>query len=160
MQVQELMQKDVAATSPSDTLRDAARKMWDRDCGALPVCRSDGSNQLVGIITDRDICMNACFENRPLGELKVENAMCADVLACGPSDSIADAERMMRTAQVRRLPVQDSDGNLIGLISLADLAEEAGRERGWSSPEIQETEVGDTLTAICEPQHGAGQAQA
>lgn len=153
MRVQELMREDVVVCSPNDNLRDVARKLWDHDCGALPVCESDGGRRIVGMITDRDICMHACFEDRPLSQLWARNAMTPEALTCGPDDSLADAERIMREAQVRRLPVQDGSGNLVGFISLADLAEEAGRERGWSRRQIEEAEIGDTLTAICEPHH-------
>jgi CBS domain-containing protein len=68
---------------------------------------------------------------------------------CRPTDAIEDAEKIMREAQIRRLPVVDADGRLVGLISLADLAREAARERTTKSPEITETAIGDTLAAIC-----------
>lgn len=160
MQVQELMQRDVAVCTPEDDLRDVARRMWDHDCGALPVCEASGGRRVLGMITDRDICMHACFENRPLSELRTRDAMTANVLSCRPEDTLADAERVMREAQVRRLPVVGGDGNLAGFISLADLAEEAGRERDLQKPQIEEAEVGDTLAAICEPHRTRAGARA
>jgi CBS domain-containing protein len=97
--------------------------------------------------------MCALFQNKSLQELRVSEAMAKQVQACRPSDSLGDAERMMREARIRRLPVVDEEDALVGMISLADLAQEAARERAATSQEITETEVGDTLAAICEPLH-------
>jgi CBS domain-containing protein len=127
--------------------------MWDHDCGCLPVCGGDGVRRIVGVITDRDICMHALFQGKPLQELRVSDAMAKQVQVCRPGDSLADAEKTMREARIRRLPVVDEQDALVGMISLADLAQEAFRERAAASKEITETEVGDTLAAICEPQH-------
>lgn len=99
--------------------------------------------------------MCALFQNKPLQQLRVSEAMAKQVQACRPSDSLAKAERMMRDARVRRLPVVDEEDVLVGMISLADLAQEAARKRSAAAPEVTETEVGDTLAAICEPLHRA-----
>jgi CBS domain-containing protein len=79
--------------------------------------------------------------------------MANEVRACNPGDSLAEAEAIMREAQVRRLPVVDRGERLLGLLSLADLAEEAAheRERRGRKREITEAEVGETLAAICRP---------
>jgi CBS domain-containing protein len=127
--------------------------MWDHDCGCLPVADGDGVTRVVGVITDRDICMCALFQSKPLQELRVSDAMAKQVQTCRPSDSLADAEKTMREARIRRLPVVDEEGALVGMISLADLAQEAARERAATSQEITETEVSDTLAAICQPLH-------
>jgi CBS domain-containing protein len=97
--------------------------------------------------------MHALFHGEPLQELRVSDAMAKQVQVCRPGDSLADAEKTMREARIRRLPVVDEQDTLVGMISLADLAQEAFRERTATSKEITETEVGDTLAAICEPQH-------
>jgi len=117
------------------------------------VAGGDGVIRVVGVITDRDICMCALFQNKPLQELRVSDAMANQVHTCRPSDSLADAEKVMRETRIRRLPVIDDTDALVGMISLADLAQEAARERAAASEEITETEVGDTLAAICEPLH-------
>jgi CBS domain-containing protein len=127
--------------------------MWDHDCGCLPVSSGDGVERVVGVITDRDICMSALFQNKPLRELRVADAMAKHVQVCRPRDSLADAEMAMREARIRRLPVVDTDDVLVGIISLADLAQEAARERAATTREITESEVGDTLATICEPVH-------
>jgi CBS domain-containing protein len=152
MRIEQIMTRPVQYCRPEDTLARAAQLMWDHDCGCLPVCSSDGATRILGVITDRDMCMHALFEGKPLTELRVSEAMAQHVRACKPSDTVADAERTMREAQIRRLPVVDRQGRLVGMVSLADLAQEAARERTATTKEITETEIGDTLAAICQPQ--------
>ena len=148
MQVEKLMTRQVKSCSPDDTLERAAQLMWDGDCGCLPVCVGNGINRVVGVITDRDICMSALFQGKSLHELQVSAAMAKQVLSCNASDAIADAEKTMREARIRRLPVVDGQGALVGIIGLADLAREAALERSASKQEITESEVCDTLAAI------------
>ena len=151
MRVEQLMTKQVKSCSADDTLDRAAQLMWDNDCGCLPVCAGDGVNRAVGVITDRDVCMSALFQGRPLRELRVADAMARQLQACRPRDSLSDVETTMRQARIRRLPVVDEQGAVIGMIALADLAREAARQSTAARQEITETEVGDTLAAICEP---------
>lgn len=152
MRIEQLMTKQVRTCRPDDTLERAAQIMWDYDCGSIPVCSGDGVSKAVGMITDRDIAMCAMFHPKPLRELPVSEAMSRNLRVCRPTDSVENAESVMRDAQVRRLPVVDSEGRVIGMISLADLASEAARECApGASKEITETEVGDTLAAICQP---------
>jgi len=150
MRVEQLMTREVQTCRPEDTLEQAAQLMWDFDCGSLPVCSGDGRSKAVGMITDRDIAMCAMFHPKLLRDLPVSEAMARNLRVCRPTDSVEDAESVMRDAQVRRLPVVDSDGRVVGMISLADLAREAVRESGSAAQEITETQVGDTLAAICE----------
>jgi CBS domain-containing protein len=150
MRVEDLMTQSVQSCRPEDSLEEAARVMWEHDCGALPVCTaSDGERRAIGMITDRDICMGALFQSKPLRELRVSEVMAKKVRVCNPRDSLAGVENSMRENRIRRLPVVSPDGALLGMISLADLAREAARERSKQRKEITETEVGDTLAAIC-----------
>jgi CBS domain-containing protein len=151
MRVEQLMARPVQLCRPTDSLASAAQQMWDHDCGCLPVVSSNGESRVVGVITDRDICMCALFQGRPLQELRVDQAMARQVHVCRPGDTLAEVEKIMREAQIRRLPVVDDQGALAGIISLADLAQEAAKEQRSSRPEITEIEIGDTLAAICEP---------
>ena len=150
MRVEDLMTRQVHSCRPDDSLEHAAQLMWDHDCGCLPVCSGNGVSRIVGMITDRDICMNAMFQGKPLGALRVSDAMAKSVETCRFSDSLAQAEKIMRGARIRRLPVLDQEGSLTGIISLADLAREAARECMQERKDITETEVGDTLAGICE----------
>src|SRR5262249_23135759 len=130
---------------------EAALLMWDCDCGAVPVIAGDSVGQPVGVITDRDICMCALFQGKPLRDLRVDQAMSRGILTCRSEDSIAQAEQAMREARIRRLPVVDSEGSLVGMLSLADIAREAAREQASSSKDITDTEVNLTIAAICQP---------
>jgi len=103
----------------------------------------------VGVITDRDICMSALFQGKPLRDLHVSDAMAKKLMACSARDALSDVESTMRRARVRRLPVIDDRGALIGIIALADLAREAVREHGATNKSVSEAHVGDTLAAIC-----------
>ncbi len=151
MRVQELMTTQVKSCAPEDSLERAAQLMWENDCGALPVGDGAGANRIIGMITDRDITMSALFQHKTLGDLRVKDAMAKSVETCHSSDSVAQAEKIMREARIRRLPVLDGSGSLVGMISLADLAREAYRERMREHKNITETEIGSTLAAIVKP---------
>jgi CBS-domain-containing membrane protein len=151
MQVEHLMSKQVVCCSPEDSLSRAAQLMWDHDCGCLPVCTGNGASRVSGVITDRDICMSALFQGRALAELKVADAMSRQVYTCRPTDSLADVERIMSEARIRRLPVVDAEGSLVGMITLADLAREAERESTYPRRAISGQEIGLTLASICQP---------
>ena len=88
MKVQEVMSGRLETCHPWDSLNEAARLMWDGDFGWVPVV--DQGERLVGVITDRDICMAAYTRGRPLRELPVAAAMCREVCCCGPDDSLED----------------------------------------------------------------------
>lgn len=149
MNVQDVMTRQAQACRPEDTIERAAQLMWNHDCGCLPVCTGeDGERRIIGMITDRDICMNALFQRKSLRELYVCDAMSRNVSTCRAGDSLDRAEQTMQQARVRRLPVLDENDSLIGMISLADLAIEAARERRQVAQEITGAEIGDTLAAI------------
>jgi CBS domain-containing protein len=153
MQVQQLTTQSIQCCQPGDSLQHAASLMWGHDCGCVPVCESDGGSRPVGVITDRDICMCALFQGKPLSQLSVEDAMAREVKAVRARDSIAQAEQIMRDARIRRVPVIDDRGGLVGMLSLSDLAREAARGRGRTgqNPSVGEAEVNETLAVICEP---------
>jgi CBS domain-containing protein len=123
--------------------------MWDGDCGCVPVTSDDGSNRVLGIITDRDLCMASYTNGSRLGEVRVEEVMSRELQSCGPDTSFAEAQALMAASGVRRLPVVDESGQILGLLSLADLAREAEREKNFKRKRITEAEVGGTMAAIC-----------
>lgn len=149
MEVAQLMTQDVTVCGPDDSLHDVARRMWERDCGSLPVC--DGDGRVIGMVTDRDICMNACFEDKPLSQLMVSGAMSGETKACHPGTSLNDAERMLQEGQLHRLPVIGEEGRLAGIITLGDIAREAAREREMDLHEVELDEVGMTVSAVSQP---------
>jgi CBS domain-containing protein len=150
MRIDQLMTKQIKSCGPDDTLERAAQLMWDNDCGCLPVCTVEG-NRVLAVVTDRDICMSALFQGRALREMRVSDAMARVLKACRPTDSLAEAEKIMTEARIRRLPVIDDKGSLVGMITLGDLAQEAAREHGSGKSDVTEAAVSDTLAAICRP---------
>jgi CBS domain-containing protein len=118
--VKEIMSTDVCVVRHWETLNRAARLMWERDLGCVPVV--DEGTQLVGIVTDRDVCMGAYTQGRKLDEIPVGTVCTRTVYQVGPDTTLDAAEALMRQRRVRRLPVCDARGVLIGMLSLADLA--------------------------------------
>jgi len=153
MKVERLMTKDVRTCTPEQSLNDVVRVMWEKDCGCVPITSEDGTGRVVGMITDRDACMAAYFSGADLKQLRARDAMSSAVHSCKTSDTVAEAQELMRTARVRRLPVVDESEQLIGLISLADISRAAARIARSKSrkKQITEAEIGETLAAISEP---------
>lgn len=151
MKVDQIMTRSVHACRAASTLADAARIMLDVDCGFVPVVSDDGSQSVIGVVTDRDICMATLARGRAPQDVTVGDVMSQELRTVTASATLQAAEDIMREARLRRLPVVDLDGRLVGILSLADLAIEAERKRAVSRRPITEEEVGDTLGAICEP---------
>jgi CBS domain-containing protein len=152
MRVQEIMTKEVWTCRPEETLAAVAKLMWDHDVGTVPVVAADG--KLVGILTDRDLCMTAYFTGSPLGSIPVSHAMSKKVFCARPGQTVAAAEELMRSKQVHRLPVLDEAGKLVGMVSLSDLARAARR----GAKGIDGSAVTATLAAIVEPRPPPGRA--
>ena len=153
MQVQQLISQPPITCRPTDSLSDAARLLWDHDIGAIGVTDSDG--KLAGILTDRDICMAAFTRGKPLDRILVSDCMADKVITCSADESVQSAEKKMREARVRRLPVTDAQGRMIGILSLNDLAREAQRQTGRAKPELSSIELTETLAEICQPRTAA-----
>jgi len=146
MRVLELMQKDVKACKASDNVNIAAKLMWDHACGTLPVLDKEG--KVAGMITDRDICMAAYTQGKRLQEIPVASCMSKAVFACKPTDELGAAEKLMQTKKIRRLPVVDEKGKLVGLLSLDDLARGVNGN-GKAQPRVTEREIAETFSGIC-----------
>jgi CBS domain-containing protein len=131
MKVGDLMTKDVRTCFATDSLNRAAQVMWENDCGCVPIVNDQGN--LVGILTDRDICMAAYTQGRPLADIAVGAAASVKVTTVKETDSLSQAEKLMHDVQVRRLPVVDDHQRLVGLLSIGDLARRA-REIGDAIP--------------------------
>ncbi|HEX7480351.1 MAG TPA: CBS domain-containing protein [Polyangiales bacterium] len=146
MRVEQVMSRPAAVCRTSDTLNLAAQLMWDHDCGCVPVV--DQAGTAIAMVTDRDVCMAAYTQGKALGEICVADAMSRELFVCSGSEPLSAAEEIMRMRQLRRLPVTDSSGMVIGVISLNDIAVEAERERGRRSKEVTSNEVGAVLGKI------------
>lgn len=149
MKVSQLMKQAVQSCRAKDSLKVAAQVMWERDCGCVPVTDDDG--RLVGMITDRDISMAAYLQGGSLSALSVSEAMSKKLFSCRPDDTITQAETVMRKHQVHRLPVVDQQSHVVGILSLNDLATEAGREARGEKKEVTYAEVGETVQAVGKP---------
>jgi CBS domain-containing protein len=145
MNVQEFMSTSVETVSPGDHLNLAAQIMWEHDCGALPVV--DAESRVVGMLTDRDICMAAYTQGRALSQITVSSACAHVVQTCKLADSVQTAESLMAAAQVRRIPVVDGEGKLRGVVSLGDLAKHVHRA-GRKPDGLSYESVANTLAAI------------
>ena len=118
MIIREVMTRDAKLTHPDDTLQQAARLMKDCDCGILPVADGD---QLVGMITDRDIAIRCVAEGKG-PNARVTESMTQEVLYCFEDQDTQNVCQNMDDIQVRRLPVMNRDKQLVGIVSLSDLA--------------------------------------
>jgi len=126
MLVYSVMTKGAECTRPNATLQDAARRMKELDVGSLPVCEND---RLVGILTDRDIAIRSVAAGHDPRADRVKDVMTPGIVYCYDDQDVTEAAELMHDKQVRRLPVLNRDKRLVGIVSLADLAVDAGDER-------------------------------
>jgi CBS domain-containing protein len=155
MHVEDVMSKEVRTCSPSQSLQEAAKLLWDHDIGALPVV--DGERRPIGVITDRDICMAAYTQGRRLAEIGVASAMSQRVFVCRRRDLLSAAEHTMAAARVRRLPVVNDEGALAGMLSLNDIVLARTRSPLRGAAERLLGDVVQTLSAISQ-HRGASQS--
>jgi len=154
MKIENLMTPAVHYCHPQDSLASAAGKMWEHDIGCLPVV--DDSDNAVGMITDRDICMAAYTQGRALSEIPVVIAMSKELFSCRPSDSIKEAEDALKSHQIRRLPVLNQFRKLVGIVSLNDIIRQAESEISNKTHDISTQEVTSTLATVGQPRQQNG----
>lgn len=145
MRIKEVMSHPLVTCPTTGTMDQAARLMWEFDCGIVPIVNDDG--RLAGVLTDRDICMAAYTQGRPLAAIPVMSGAAHLAVAVHADDSVEQAERLMRDHQIRRLPVLDHDNRPVGLVSMNDLARVAARGRRTGD----DRELVQTLAAVCAP---------
>lgn len=146
MRIEDVMTRRVVAARADTDLAHVARLMWDNDCGAVPVV--DAEDKVVGMLTDRDVCMGASFSGRPLREVRAAGTMASEVATCLASDSVAAVAKIMGARRVRRVPVTDDAGRLVGLVSVGDLLGAAARAKPKDRKELGAGLLA-ALTAIC-----------
>ncbi len=153
MNVNELMSREPRVVRMGDRLDAVARVLWDHDCGAVPVV--DDKGLLVGVVTDRDVCMAAYTQGRALGDIPVDASMARSVRTCRPDDAAAMAMATMQEHQVHRLPVVDGRGAPVGMLSTNDLVRAVA-----SRPAAIDTgAVVKTLARIGAPRNAAPAAE-
>jgi CBS domain-containing protein len=143
--------KDVMMGTPyycqlDTNLGSAAELMWVGNCGFIPVMGANG--KIVGVVTDRDICIALGTRNRLPGEVTVGEVMSTRLFACSPADDVHVALRTMQEGGVRRLPVIVENGTLVGVISMDDLLLRAEAAGLGKQPELSTEEVVRTYRAI------------
>lgn len=132
MKVKEVMTEQPATVGITDSLASAAISMWENDCGILPIIKDE--SKVVGIITDRDICMASAIRNRPQSTISVEEVMSGHVYSVAPNDDVQKALELMREHKIRRLPVLNKQGELKGIVSMNDLVLKAEEMNGKKPP--------------------------
>ena len=135
--VAEVMTRGVRSMAPTDTVQIAAQAMDEMNVGVIPVC--DGG-RVVGIVTDRDITLRVVAQALPNDSTPLSEVMSTDVQTAHESDTVDEVIHRLQTAQIRRLPVLDEHDELVGMLSLGDLA-----------AKDEAAAAGEALSAISEP---------
>ena len=147
MKVKDVMTPNPTAIWLTESLADAAQLMWENDCGVLPIIK-DG-RKVVGLITDRDICMATAMRQANPSGISVEEVMTGQVYSVNSEDNVAQALQAMQEHKIRRLPVVSADGELEGILSMNDIVLNASVSTGKES-EIGYGDVVKTYQAICQ----------
>lgn len=140
----EVMTREPAFCEPGDRVRDVASTMKQQDVGSIPVVESRDSRRLIGIVTDRDIVMKVVAGGGDLDRATVRDAMTNQPTACREDEDVTRAVSTMADRQVRRVPVVDASGRLMGIIAQADVATRVHEDQ----------RTGQMVEAISEPAHG------
>jgi CBS domain-containing protein len=142
VRIADIMTPDPACCTPETTAREVARMMRDNDCGAIPIVESDTKRRLIAVVTDRDLAVRGFAEglgpDTPVRQLSTDQPTSAQ-----PDDEIEVVRTVMMQQQVRRVPVVDKNGVLVGIVAQADIA----RQDSAAS----DRDVGQIVEAISEP---------
>lgn len=136
--VNKVMTSDVTSMTPTDSIAAAARAMSELNVGVIPVC---DAGKLLGVVTDRDIVIRAVAKGLD-GQAPLSGIMSKDVQTASPEDDLDDVLERMADGQIRRMPVVNAEGGLVGIVSLGDIAVKGSED---------EAEVGQSLGAISAP---------
>jgi CBS domain-containing protein len=143
MQVKHVMATDIAKAQPDTNLAAISKLMWDRDCGFVPVL--DGAGKVIGVITDRDICIASATRRLPPEQIPAAQVMThAPIHTTQPEETVEKALATMKAFQVRRLPVIGADGTLKGVISMNDIVLASRQKEGPAMADVI-----STLAAVC-----------
>lgn len=137
MKLREIMSDHVEVIHPDDTLQKASEKMRDRDIGFLPVCDGD---RLIGVLSDRDLIIRAFAEGLDSNTMLGRDLVTSPAIYCFEDQSVDEAAKLMHDNQIRRLVVLSRDKQMVGVVSLGDLAMTANDKL-----------TGDVLQSVSEP---------
>jgi len=146
MKVREVMTKNPACCWPSNSALTAATIMREKDAGILPVIHDPFTTTLVGVVTDRDLCLHVVAGGRDPAHIWISECMTEDPVRCTAEDDVVRALELMREHQIRRLPVVNAKQEIVGIVALRDLVLKNA---------VADGEIAVTLRRICEPSHEA-----
>jgi CBS domain-containing protein len=149
MKVQEIMTRDVEACTAGSDLAAVAMIMWRNDCGIVPVVE-EPDRRVIGLVTDRDICMACATKNRNASEVPVGDVITGRVFSCAAGNDVKTALRTMAEQKVRRLPVIGANGALVGMLSLNDIVLHTQRAGSRVAGAITASDVLNAYQSICE----------
>jgi len=147
MKIQELMTSQVEACRPTTDLAAVSMTMWRQDCGIVPVI--DDTRRVLGVVTDRDICMALATRHHRAEELTAQDVMSDRLFSVRPDDEGHVALETMRIQRVRRLPVVDAEQRLQGMVSINDLVLHAQPSGARATSGLTANELLTTLRGIC-----------
>jgi CBS domain-containing protein len=142
MKIKDVMTTSPACCLPFDTATRPARIMKDRNIGVVPVIETEENRKVVGVVTDRDLCLGVVAEGLDPSSVQVKQCMTPNVIACRPDDDVQKAIESMRDNQVRRIPVVDQEGVIQGMVSTADILQRS---------DVSSSETHVTLKKVTEP---------
>jgi CBS domain-containing protein len=145
VKIRDIMTGEPRTCSPETNLAAAAALMLDADCGILPVV---DAGKLVGVVTDRDMCIALATRNRRASEITVAEVARSPVHTCSPDDDVQAALEAMKHYSVRRLPVEGFGGTVMGIVSINDIVLASGPRKP-----VREADVMSALQAICAHHH-------
>lgn len=146
MKVKDLMMGSPRYCQAETNLASATELLWNASCGFLPVQSAEG--QVIGVITDRDICIALGTRNLPASEVTVAEVMSDRLHSCAPDDDVRVALHTMGEARVHRLPVMAPNGTLVGILSMDDILFRSEPRKPGKEPELSLDEVVSTLRSI------------
>ena len=147
MKVKDVMTQAAVSCGPDTNVGAAVELLWVHNCGLLPVV--DSAKKLIGVVTDRDICIATGTRNRLPGDLTVGEIATTRVFTCKPEDEIHEALDTMATKRVRRLPVVDNDGVPQGILSMDDIITHGDLGKWEGCCELSSEEIIRSLKKHC-----------
>lgn len=150
MKVQDIMMRTPACCTPETNLGAAVEMLWTRNCGMLPVV--DARQKVIGVVTDRDLCVALGTRNRLPGEITVGEVVSGEAYTCRAQDDVHAALQTMAKKRVRRLPVVNQDGVLEGILSMDNVVLHTESGAWGRSAELSQEDVVKTLQQIYGPQ--------
>lgn len=126
MSIRDVMTKDPRTVTTGSTVAEAARLMRDEDTGIVPIVEGE---KLAGVITDRDITINVVADGKDPQATKVDEVASTNLVTVDPQQELDEALRLMAQHQVRRIPVTEEDGRLVGIVAQADIAKHGDASR-------------------------------